>query len=112
MRAVVLIFFAAVMVRAGVVSRELRDGRLAMKLEDGSAEVEFLSAVSFRVARSWGGEITALPKIPHDRVVPTFTETNETLSLRTRYITLDLDRRNLNWQVKSGDKAVASGSIL
>ena len=81
MRPVVLILFTAVMVRAGVVSRELRDGRLAMKMEDGSAEVEFLSAVSFRIARSWGGETAALPTIPHDRVVPTFTETGETLAL-------------------------------
>jgi Glycosyl hydrolases family 31 len=111
MRAAVLILFLAAALRAGVVSRELRDGKLTIRMDDGAGEVEFISAVSFRFARSWGGEIEALPKIAHDRIVPTFTETGGALSLRTRYITLNLDPANLNWRVKSGDATVASGTV-
>ena len=38
MRAAVLILFLAAALRAGVVSRELRDGKLTIKMDDGSAE--------------------------------------------------------------------------
>src|SRR5216684_4914735 len=110
MRAAVFILWAATL-HAAVVSRELRDGKLTLKLDDGTAEVEWISPVSFRFARSWVDGPQVLPKISHERIVPTLTETGETLTMRTRYITLDLDRANLNWRVQSGDTTVTRGSL-
>src|SRR5271168_2765317 len=87
-----VIFVAASVIaplRAAVVSRDWSDGRLAMKLDDGSAEMEWLSPVSFRFARSWMGAVPALLKLPHEKIEPTFEDAGPLLSMRTKFLTVE-----------------------
>lgn len=111
MRAAFLILYSIGVARAEVVSRDWRDGKLALQLNDGTAEVEWISPVAFRFARSWTGPVEALPKVPHDRIVPELTETASEFTMRTRYLTLDVDRGDLAWRVKPADTLVASGAV-
>ncbi len=78
------LFCAIAMCRAGVVSRDWADGKLTLKLDDGTAEMEWLSATSFRFARSWTGPVASLPKITHDTISPEFDEAGSTITMRTR----------------------------
>jgi glycosyl hydrolase family 31 len=95
--------------QAGVVSRDWRGGKLKLQLNDGTAEMEWISSVAFRFARSWeGAPAAALSPIAHDPVQPTFEESGSTIIMRTKYITAELDRSDLKLRVKSGDTAVTN----
>ncbi len=94
-----------------VVSRDWAAGKLTLKLDDGSAEIEWITPVAFRVSRSWGGSAPTLPKITHEAITPTLEDVGQTISMRTRYITVEVDRGDMALHVKSGDTAV-SNSVL
>lgn len=101
-------FCAIVMCRAGVVSRDWADGKLTLKLDDGTAEMEWLSATSFRFARSWTGPVASLPKITHDAISPDFDEAGSTITMRSRLLTVMLDRGDLSLQVRSRQNAAVA----
>lgn len=111
MRAAAVILCMTGAVQAGVVSREWTNGKLSLRLDDGAAEVEWISPVAFRFARSWSAPVETLPKISHERITPAFEETGETLTMRTRFITIDLNRADLNWRVRSRETGVTSGAL-
>jgi len=91
---------------AAVVSRDWSDGKLVLKLDDGAAEIEWLSPVSFRFARTFGG---ALPSthLSHEKVTPTFEDTSAVYSMKSKYLTLEVDRADVRLRVRSGETAVS-----
>src|SRR5689334_21451769 len=86
--------------QAGIVSREWRDGRLSLKLDDGTAEMEWTSSTAFRVVRSWDGPAPMLRRITHDRVEPTIDESGAAIVIKTKYLTVELDRADLAMRVR------------
>jgi hypothetical protein len=112
MRAAVIFWVAMTAAQASVVSRDWADGRLTLKLDDGAAEMEWLSPVAFRFARSWTGEIPSLPKIAHDKISPELEDVGSTLTMRSRYLTVVLDREDLKLQVKSAQNTISSSTLV
>ena len=74
--------------------------------------MEWLSPVAFRLARSWRGEGDVLPRIRHERTVPELEDSGATFTMRTRYLTVDLDRADLNLRVTAADTPVAKVGLL
>ncbi len=93
--------------QAAVVSQNWREARLSLQLDDGAAEIEWIGARSFRMARSWGDSLPALPKIVHDPVAATLEDGGGNPRMKTRYLTLDVDRETLNLRVRNGDTEIA-----
>jgi hypothetical protein len=108
----VLMFASAIALPAGVISRDWAKGKLTLKLDDGSAEIEWITPVAFRVSRSWGGVAGVLPNIPHEAIAPTLEDVGQTISMRTRYITVDVDRENTELRVKSGETLVSTSVLV
>jgi alpha-glucosidase (family GH31 glycosyl hydrolase) len=97
----------AVTAHAAVVSQNWRDARLSLQLDDGAAEIEWISAKSFRVARSWEESPPGLTRIVHGPVVAALEDAEGNLRMKTRYLTLDVDRANLKLRVRNGDTEIA-----
>ncbi len=111
MRLIVVTFCASLLAPAAVVTRDWNDGKLTMKLDDGVAELEWLSPVSFRFARSWTTEVPAQPKIKRDKVTPVFDEAGSTITMKTRYLTIELDRGDLHLHLKSGGDSITDVTL-
>lgn len=93
-----------------VLSRDWDEGKLTLKLDGGSAEVEWITPVSFRVSRNWGpGAVVS--RITHELILPAFEDSGQTISMKTRYITLVIDRGDMAMHVMSGETPV-SNSVL
>ena len=69
--AILLIAFSAA--QAGVVSRDWENGKLTLRLDDGVAEIEWISGTAFRI-RAALESLPVLPKIKHDPVALEFEE--------------------------------------
>jgi hypothetical protein len=108
---IVTVLLAGAMHAGSVVSRDWAGGTLTMKLDDGSAQIEWISPVAFRVSRTWGPLVTALPQISHEAISPTLEDVGQTISMRTRYLTVDVDRGDMAMHVKSGETAVSTMRI-
>jgi alpha-glucosidase (family GH31 glycosyl hydrolase) len=93
---------------AAVVSQDWHDAKLSIQLNDGAAEIEWIGARSFRVARSWGEGLPALPKIVHDPAAAVLEEAAGNPRMKTRYLTLDVDRSNLKLRVRNGETEIAT----
>lgn len=107
-RLISLVCLLTAVLSAGVVSRDWAAGKLTLKLDDGGAEIEWISPVAFRVSRTWGGSPATLPKISHEAIVPTFEDVGQMLSMRTKYLTVEVDRGEMAIRVKSGENPVAT----
>ncbi|HWZ31254.1 MAG TPA: hypothetical protein VNX18_07970 [Bryobacteraceae bacterium] len=90
---------------AAVVSRDWSDGTLTLKLDDGSAEIEWLSPVSIRFARSFGGPLPPT-RISHEKVTPTFEDAGSVLSMKTRYLTVEVDRSDVRVRVRNAETPI------
>jgi alpha-glucosidase (family GH31 glycosyl hydrolase) len=90
---------------AEVVSRDWSDGKLSLKLDDGAETIEWLSPQTFRVARTWGSAVE-LSRILHEKVAPEFEDVGSTLTMRTRYLTLKIERGDVSMAVASGATAI------
>jgi alpha-glucosidase (family GH31 glycosyl hydrolase) len=101
------LLFAGLAAHAGVVSQQWGDGKLALTLDDGAAEIEWLTPTAFRFARSWNGPIPVQPKIAHEKIDPQFQSGDATLSMRSKYITATVNRDDLKLSVTSGETAIA-----
>src|SRR5579862_5229063 len=77
-----------------------------MRLDDGTAELEWLSPTSFRFARSWGGPIANPSKIAHSKVEPQLETTDASFTMRSKYMTAAVDRADLKTQVSTGSTAI------
>ena len=93
-----------------ILSRDWDEGKLTLKLDDGSAEIEWITPVTFRVSRNWGVG-AGPPRMVHEAILPEFEDVGETISMKTRYITLVVDRGDMAMHVKSGDTPI-SNSLL
>jgi alpha-glucosidase (family GH31 glycosyl hydrolase) len=94
---------------AGVVSRDWGDGKLSLKLDDGAEVIEWVSPEAFRVVRSWGlsnEPAAALSRIAHEKVAPQFEDVGSTLTMRTRFLTVTIDRGDVGMTIASGATAV------
>ena len=85
-----------------MVSRDWSDGKLSLKLDDGAADdrVDLAGDVS-RGAKLEGSSLE-LPKIMHEKVAPEFEDFGSTLTMRTRYLTVTVDRGDVAMTVASG----------
>jgi alpha-glucosidase (family GH31 glycosyl hydrolase) len=103
--AILLIAFSAA--HAGVVSRNWENGKLTLQLDDGVAEVEWISGTAFRLAR---GDVAlpVLPKIKHDLVVPEFEDARGSLKMRGRYMTIEIDKATANLRVSANDATIST----
>jgi hypothetical protein len=90
-----------------VLSRDWDEGKLTLKLDDGTAEIEWITPVTFRVSRNWGPGAAAPPRLAHEVILPEFEDVGQTISMKTRYITLVIDRGDMAMHVKSGDTPIS-----
>jgi hypothetical protein len=106
MRAAILLI-AISAAHAGVVSRDWQNGRLALQLDDGVAEVEWIGATAFRFAR---GDVSlpVLPKIKHELVVPEFEDARGSLKMRGRYMTIEIDKPTAKLRVSANDATICT----
>lgn len=93
-----------------ILSRDWDEGKLTLKLDNGSAEIDWITPVTFRVSRTWGAG-AGPPRMAHEAILPAFEDVGQTLTMKTRYITLTIDRGDMAMHVKSGETAV-SNSVL
>jgi hypothetical protein len=112
---VVRVFLTALILQsalsAAVVNHSWREGTLALTLDDGSARIEWVSPVAFRVFRRWGGGAVQHSDIMHDPVLVALEEIGPTLRMTTRYLTVEVSKANSSIQVRNGSTAVASISM-
>jgi hypothetical protein len=97
----------AVAAHAAVVSQSWHDASLSLQLDDGAAEIEWIGARSFRVARSWGASLPTLPKVVHTPAAAALEDAEGNPRMKSRYLTLDLDRTNLRLRVRNGETEIA-----
>jgi hypothetical protein len=106
--AVLLIAFSAA--QAAVVSRDWDNNKLTLRLDDGVAEIEWISSTAFLYSRG----ITALPvlpKIKHDAVAVEFEDARGALKIRGRYITIEIDKATAKLRVTANNETIVSVSI-
>src|SRR5580700_12019424 len=95
-----------------ILSRDWDEGKLTLKLDDGSAEIEWITPVSFRVTRNWGAGVATRPKLAHEVTLPEFEDAGQTISMKTRYITLVIDRGDMGMHVTSGDAPISNSALV
>jgi hypothetical protein len=105
-RAALWFITAAAAAHAGIVSQNWRESTLTIQLDDGSGEIEWISPVAFRVSRQWGESPRIRGAIKHDPVLAALDNSSGSPSMRTRYLTLDLDA-NFGLRVSNGETRVA-----
>lgn len=93
-----------------ILSRDWDEGKLTLKLDDGSAEIDWITPVTFRVSRNWGPGVGP-SRMTHEPILPAFEDAGQTISMKTRYITLVIDRGDMAMHVKSGDTPISDSAI-
>jgi hypothetical protein len=109
MRAAILLI-AISSVHAGVVSRDWANGKLALQLDDGLAEIEWISGTAFRYSR---GDLSlpVLPKIKHEPVALEFEDVRGSLKMRGRYMTIEIDKATAKLRVSANDETISTLAI-
>jgi hypothetical protein len=114
-RTAVVLFCAAANAFAAdkVLSHDWRDGKLTLKLDDGSAEIEWITPIAFHVTRVWGsGDAPVLPKISHEAISPALEDQGPSIVMKTRYVTLEVDRADMALRVSAGGSPVANHLLV
>ncbi len=101
---------ACAVASGGVVSRDWADGKLSLTLDDGAEVIEWISPATLRVARTWGSSIQ-LPKIGHEKIEPQFEDVGSTLTMRSKYLTVTIDRGDVSMAVASGATAISKSTM-
>lgn len=101
---------AALLAQAGVVSRDWENGKLALRLDDGVGEIEWISSTAFRYARG-ATSLPVLPKIKHEAVALEFEDTRDTLKMRGRYMTVEVDKPTAKLRVSANGEAIGGLSF-
>ena len=104
MRAAILLI-AVSTAQAGVLSRDWNNGKLTLQLDDGVAEVEYISETAFRFSRG-ATSLPVLPKIAHDPVVPQFEDSRTSLKLRGRHLSIEIEKTTAILRVSANDETV------
>jgi hypothetical protein len=109
MRAAILLMAISV-AHAGVVSRDWENGKLTLRLDDGVAEIEWISSTAFRYSRGIDS-LPVVPKIHHEPVELEFEDTSSTLKLRGRYMTVEVEKTTAKLRVSANNETIANLSI-
>lgn len=109
MRAAILLI-AISAAHAGVLSRDWENGKLALQLDDGVAEIEWISSTAFRYSRG-AASLPVLPKIKHEPVALEFEDTRGALKLRGRYMTVEVDKATAKLRVSANNDTIATLSV-
>lgn len=104
------ILLLAISAQAGVLSRDFANGKLALQLDNGVAEIEWISPTAFRFARGITS-LPVLPKIAHEPVVPEFEDTRSALTLRERHLTIEIEKATAMLRVTANGEIVTYLSI-
>ncbi len=96
---------------AGIVSRDWSAGKLSMRLDDGAAELEWLSPVAFHFSRNWSGAVPRLAALAHENIAPELEDAGPIITMRTKYLTVDLDRNDLALRIHSGQTPVTEAAL-
>jgi hypothetical protein len=99
-------FAGAPCTQAAVLSQDWNGSTLTLHLDDGKAELEWISPVAFRFARSWGESSAALPAITHDPIAVAMEQDGGTVKMRTKYLRVELDQSDLKLRMKNGETPV------
>jgi Glycosyl hydrolases family 31 len=84
---------------AAVSSHTWRESRLSLIADDGTAEIEWISPLAFRVARQWSATPAKATRIIHDPVLVSLEDLPQIFRMRTRYLTLEISKSDLGIQV-------------
>jgi hypothetical protein len=109
MRAAILLI-AISTTQGGVLSRDWGDGKLALRLDDGIAEIEWIGNTAFRYSRG-KTSLPELPQIVHNPIAVEFEDTREALKLRGRYITIEIDKATAKLRVSANHETIATLSV-
>jgi hypothetical protein len=93
--------------QGAIVSQNWRETKLTLQLDDGVAEIEWISPVAVRVARSWADALPTAAVIRHEPVLATLEDADNGPQMRTRYLTMDVDRSSLRLRIRNGETPVA-----
>jgi hypothetical protein len=96
---------------AAVVTHSWREGILDLKLDDGSARLEWISPVTFRVFRRWDSGAIDSSVVKHDPVLVALDEADPVLKMTTRYLTVEVSKSDPTIQVRNGSTPIASISM-
>jgi hypothetical protein len=99
------VLLAPLAARAGVLSRDWANGKLTLHLEDGAAQVEWITNTAFHYSRG------TLAKIEHDPVAVEFEDIRDTLKLRGRYMTIEIAKATGELRVSASNQTIAGLSI-
>ena len=92
---------------AGVLSRDWENGKLTLQLDDGVAEIEWISPTAFRYARGIDS-LPVVPKIHHDPVALEFEDAHGTLKIRGRYMSIEIDKSAAKLRVSANNETLAN----
>ncbi len=105
-----LILLIAVSAHAGVLSRDFTNGKLALRLDDGVAEIEFISDTAFRYSRG-AASLPVFPRISHEPVTPQFEDTRTALKLSTRRLSIEIEKASAILRVSANNEIVTYVAI-
>ncbi|MCX6638715.1 MAG: DUF4968 domain-containing protein, partial [Acidobacteria bacterium] len=86
---------------------ERQGNRFTLRLNDGRAELAWVSASTFRFARDWNKQPSRNRRGADDRVEVSDFDTGYAVEFRTRYLTVEIRKSDLRLRVKDGQ-----GSLL
>jgi len=112
MRGLCLILCFAAAASAAVVSRDWGDGKLTLHLDDGTAELEWLSPVAFHFSRNWSDAVPRVGALAHEKITPTLIDVGSTITMSTKYLTVDLDRNDLKLHIHAGETPVTDATVV
>jgi len=79
-------------VHAAVLTQNWRESKLTMTLDDGAAEIEMITQVSFRAVRVWGTQEIPVSGIAHNLVLAARETTPDSILIKTRYLTIEVNK--------------------
>jgi len=85
-----------------------RGNVFAVRLRDGGAELELMSASAFRFERTWGGAPERRPPITGEAVQADVKDLGSRLEFSTRYLVVEMEKSGLRLRVKNGEGQVLS----
>ncbi len=101
----IAILLVAMVAQGGVLSRDWADGKLTLRLDDGTSEIEWISNTAFRYSRG------TVPKIKHDLVALEFEDIGGSLKMRGRYMTIEVDKATAGLRVSANNLSIAELSF-
>lgn len=98
-----LVFASGVLLANAIVSFYIRNGIATVKLDDGTARLEWISSSSFRFARDWGEAATWLRPVAHDPVPVDTEERVGKFVMKTKHLVVEIDKQDSRIKVLAAD---------